>query len=477
VIFVLFFLLYPLSGIAQWQPDVRLTNDTLVSRTSFGNAWCVSAASDAVHVVWFTQGTWPQISGWYLYYKRSTDGGVTWSPDTMLSNRAFTGIPSVSASGSIVHVVFEDNRDGNSAIYYKRSTNAGLSWSADLRLTASLAHYPSISVSGSLVHVVCRGYSEIIYKRSTDGGITWSADIPLTYIQTGGLTNSISASGQLVHVTWFDNRAGNEEIYYKRSSDAGATWGLDVRLTYDTSISYDPRIASSGSDVHVFWQDYRRGTPQMYYKRSTDGGLNWGADTPLTYTVSSGTNPAASGSNVHVVWTDEREVGNPEIYYMRSTDSGINWDPETRLTYSNGNSYGASVAASGISVHVLWHDNRDGNYEIYYKRNPTGNPIGIKSISHSIPGVFQLYQNFPNPFNPSTRIKFDLPYRTYITLSIYNVLGQQVEILIDSQLNAGTYETEWISERYPSGIYYYVLSARGPVMSQQIQTRKMVLIR
>ncbi len=161
--------------------------------------------------------------------------------------------------------------------------------------------------------------------------------------------------------------------------------------------------------MHVVWHDNRDGNYEIYYKRSTDAGVSWGADTRLTNNTASSEYPsvAVSGSVVHVVWRDDRD-GNYEIYYKRSTDAGVSWGADTRLTNNTAYSSYPSVAVSGSVVHVVWHDNRDGNWEIYYKRNPTGNTIGIKNISSEIPSSYSLEQNYPNPFNPITKIKFDI---------------------------------------------------------------------
>jgi hypothetical protein len=85
----------------------------------------------------------------------------------------------------------------------------------------------------------------------------------------------------------------------------------------------------------------------------------------------------------------------------------------------------SSCAISGTTLHVLWNDNRDGNWEIYYKRNPTGNTtVGINNSTHNAPKGFQLYQNYPNPFNPRTIISFELSTPAFTSLKIYNLIGQ-----------------------------------------------------
>jgi hypothetical protein len=185
-----------------------------------------------------------------------------------------------------------------------------------------------------------------------------------------------------VHVVWQDNRDGNDETYYKRSTDGGATWGSDTRLTNDDSSSVQPSIAVAGAAVHVVWNDDRDGNSEIYYKRSTDGGATWGSDTRLTSNAANSLYPsvAVAGAAVHVVWHDDRD-GNYEIYYKRSTTSGATWSSDTRLTNDTGDSYSPSVAVSGAAVHVVWRDDRDGNYEIYYKRDPTGNPAPTVTVT------------------------------------------------------------------------------------------------
>ncbi len=367
-----------LSALAQWQPDQRLTNNTALSYTSQNSAWCVAATGDTVHAVWYDY----RDGNSEIYYKRSTDGGATWGSDTRLTyDASVSRYPSVAVAGAAVQVVWNDSRDGNSEIYYKRSTDGGATWSSDTRLTnnTSPSESPSIAVAGAVAHVVWvdtrDGNGEIYYKRSTDGGATWGSDTRLTYNSSISWYPSVAVTGAAVHVAWHDYRDGNYEVYYKRSTDGGATWGSDTRLTNNTSSSQYPSIASTGATAHVVWVDSRDGNAEIYYKRSTDGGTTWGNDTRLTSndSVSQYPSVAAASAAVHVTWADTRD-GNSEIYYKRSTDGGATWGGDTRLTNNTGASTDPSVAVARQRVYVVWHDNRDGNAEIYHKRNPTGNP-------------------------------------------------------------------------------------------------------
>jgi hypothetical protein len=394
---------------AQWQSDVRLTNNPAYSSTSENNSGCIAASGNVVHVVWYDN----RDGNYEIYYKRSADGGVSFEADSRLTNNTASSFsPSVSVSGLVVHVIWNDRRDGNYEIYYKRSTDAGISWGADTRLTNNSAHsqFSSVAVSGSAVHVVWRdirdGNYEIYYKSSIDGGVSFGADTRLTNNLSGSDGPSVSVSGSAVHVVWYDSRDGNYEIYYKRSIDGGISWGAETRLTNNSFLSTKVSVAVSGSVLNVTWVDTRDSYNEIYYKRSTDGGTSWEADTRLT--IHTGTSSASdpsvsvSGSVVHVVWHDDRD-GNTEIYYKSSSDGGVSFGTDTRLTNNTAGSYYSFVSASGSVVHVIWQEKRDGNEEIYYKRNPIDSLIRLSlNLTAFIEGFYDPVKN--NMISDTVRI-------------------------------------------------------------------------
>ena len=99
-------------------------------------------------------------------------------------------------------------------------------------------------------------------------------------------------------------------------------------------------------------------------------------------------------------------------------------------------------------------------------------PSGIKSLSGNIPKEFKLIQNHPNPFNPSTRIRFDIAKESFVSLIVYDMLGRKVDELVNQKLSPGTYETEFSGSNFSSGVYYYKLIA-----GNFSETKRMVLIR
>ena len=95
----------------------------------------------------------------------------------------------------------------------------------------------------------------------------------------------------------------------------------------------------------------------------------------------------------------------------------------------------------------------------------------IEKWDTNLPTAFSLSQNYPNPFNPTTTIEFSIPNSEFITLKIYNLLGQEVAILVSEKLKTGSYKYTWDATHYSSGIYYYKIKA-----SKFEKTEKMILL-
>ncbi len=100
------------------------------------------------------------------------------------------------------------------------------------------------------------------------------------------------------------------------------------------------------------------------------------------------------------------------------------------------------------------------------------NPTGISIINSSVPDRFDLFQNYPNPFNPVTNIRFDIASRSDVKIVIYDVTGRTADVLVNESLEAGSYEANWNASGYPSGVYYYSLTA-----GNYFEVQKMVLVK
>lgn len=475
ITFLFFLMSLPL--FSQWQADFRLTNHSGNSYMPSNSQRSIIAEGQNIHVVWYDAF----IGNYLIFYRRSTDGGTTWRQDTnlILTNYEATK-PTIAVSGNYLHVAWVDRRIGNDEVYYKYSTNGGISWGPDIRMTDNVynSQQPSIDASGQNVVLMwddnISGNYEIYYKRSTDAGLTWGADTRLTNFAGSSLNPAVKIQGSNVYAVWDDGRNGaNTEIYFNRSTDYGVTWQADTRLTNFAEPSRNASFSVSGNMLHIVWEDYRAGNAEIYYKNSTDGGTTWSSDMRITNNSSNSWHPSvfAVDSHIHIAWEDNRD-GNYEIYYNVSSNSGTSWGTDTRLTNAADNSNYPNITVSDSKVHVVWHDYRDGNFEVYYKQNPTGNTIGITNIGSQIPANYSLSQNYPNPFNPATNIKFSIPVNTNVKLAVFDVLGREVERLVNGILKAGIYTADWIASDHPNGIYFYRL-----VTDDFSEVKKMILLK
>jgi hypothetical protein len=96
----------------------------------------------------------------------------------------------------------------------------------------------------------------------------------------------------------------------------------------------------------------------------------------------------------------------------------------------------------------------------------------FKQPENEIPQNFDLSQNYPNPFNPSTTISFSIPVQSNVTLKIYDVLGREVDQLINENVNAGQHNIIWNAQNFSSGIYFYKIAA-----GDFIESKKMILLK
>jgi hypothetical protein len=97
---------------------------------------------------------------------------------------------------------------------------------------------------------------------------------------------------------------------------------------------------------------------------------------------------------------------------------------------------------------------------------------GIHDHGSLIPSEYKLYQNYPNPFNPTTTIQFDIPKTSFVTLKVYNVLGQEVTTLVNEKREAGRYEVPFDGSKLTSGVYFYRLGA-----GEFVSVKKLILMK
>lgn len=364
ILFMLFVMLQPLAA-QTWTSAKRLT---WTPEASYNPDIAVDTNGN-IHVTWGEHKGSAEI-----FYKKSTNGGISWTTKRLTWDSGSSYFPAIATYlSSNIHIVWYNDFTSVS-VFYKRSTDGGSSW-IQKRLTWSGGfYYPDIATGGSNnIHVVWEGAHsgdfEIFYKKSTDGGSSWTQK-RLTWNtgSSGGSAIAINSSNH-IHIVWHDYTPGNHELYFKSSTDGGASW-MTKRLTWDLGQSLNPAIAvDSSNNIHIVWRDNKTENYEIYYKKSTNGGTNW-TTKRLTWNSEYSFDQAIatdSGGNIHVAWVEERS-GNRDIFYKRSTDGGLSW-AHRRLTWTPGETSSPSLVTDGKdNIHLVYYDNTTGSKEIYYKK-------------------------------------------------------------------------------------------------------------
>ncbi|MBT8387708.1 MAG: T9SS type A sorting domain-containing protein, partial [Ignavibacteria bacterium] len=163
----------------------------------------------------------------------------------------------------------------------------------------------------------------------------------------------------------------------------------------------------------------------------------------------------------------EDNNGDTLTYNLNAAPSWLNIDTTSGLIQGI-----PTASSAGDTVVTVMVDDGHGRTDTQTYSLHILNPVGIDSETNQVPQQYALYQNFPNPFNPSTTIEFVLPTSGSATLNIFNVLGELVVTLVSENLTAGNYKYEWNATELTSGMYFYRLQA-----SSFVEIKKMVLMK
>jgi hypothetical protein len=133
----------------------------------------------------------------------------------------------------------------------------------------------------------------------------------------------------------------------------------------------------------------------------------------------------------------------------------------------------AIVSNGNLGAIIVWQDYRSGNnFDIYEVGFNTTGLIAIENNGTINPREYSLSQNYPNPFNPVTLINYQLPKSSEVNLSIFDALGQKVDVLVNGSQSAGNHNITWNAINFPSGVYFYRLEA-----GSFVSNKKMILIK
>jgi hypothetical protein len=157
---------------------------------------------------------------------------------------------------------------------------------------------------------------------------------------------------------------------------------------------------------------------------------------------------------------------------FRSTDNGTSWIAVNEgLPHVSPDDTAHNVGIAGLVVSGTYlFATTDGRG--IFRRPLSEMMTSTQSSSNQLPVAFTLIQNYPNPFNPSTTIKYELPQSAEVTLSVFDILGREVSMLVNERKNAGSYQVKFDGTGLSSGAYFYRLQA-----GDFTQTKRLMLLK
>lgn len=356
-----------------------------------------------------------------------------------------------------------------------RTTNGGTNWTSVGAAPVTGALYNIFGIDQSTALVTGSATNAVVWK-TTNGGASWNQ----VFIQPGGFINVIEINAVGTGFMQGDPVGGRWSLF--RTLDFGTTW--------DSLGMYLPQAGSEAgwnNSLYINGLNYYFGTNNSKIYSSNNAGLTWTAQpTPEINTyavwfnalngVSGGTNGIRTvngGAN----WTAVTLPGSGNVNAVtgvganfwlsrsgtaiyKSTDAGATWTTD----------YTAATAISDIALsrtgNGIWAVGATGG--IYYTEATTS----ITPISSNLPDRYSLSQNFPNPFNPSTKINFDIVRAGFVSVKVYNSIGQEVAQLVNQEMAPGSYQADFDGAALTSGIYFYRIET-----GDFVQTRKMMLVK
>jgi photosystem II stability/assembly factor-like uncharacterized protein len=285
--------------------------------------------------------------------------------------------------------------------------------------------------------------------RSSNRGETWSQ---LSFPTTDNLYD-ITENQSTIFVS------GENYCFYK-STDDGETW-------LPTGPGDVPVLGPASSYNKIYFYDENIGYvggPNGLVLKTYDGGKTW-----VNFVVSG----FSEINDLFFISPDSGAAVGPDGVVRFTTDGGGNWfeDPDL-TTFLNGETI-KRIVPLGMNHGFVIGEN---GFDIFVAKDSTyldSLPL-VTSVEYENIMVteFHLLQNYPNPFNPSTTISFSLPEVSFVTLKIFNSLGEEIETLLSKELSAGNYKYDWNAINLPSGIYFYKLQA-----GSFVETKKMILLK
>ena len=399
---------------------------------------------------------------------------MTWVEQTSGVTTALTSVSAIDPNNVWVC--------GNAGVVL-RTTNGGSNWinASTSTIPGTLDLHSIYAIDANTVLVAGSGAASFLF-RTSNAGANWTQ----VFTETGGFINSV--------------QMGNAFAGFMVGDPVGGRWSLwgttTGGLTWDSSSFYLPAAGTEAGWNNSFFFD-------------VNAGVWFGTNNTRIYkslTLVNWTTQVTTGQlNSYAVWFNNPLHGfTGGTALLMTTNAGSNWVapvsplPGTAnlagitgfgtvwvvirqatavyLSNNNGATWLTSYTApAGNYRHVA--KNRTENTVFYGVRSNGGISkgtyfVGLANISNEVPGAFELKQNYPNPFNPATNIEFSVTRNSFVTLSVFDHLGREIEKPVSGNLDAGTYSVNFDASNLASGTYYYRINA-----GDYSETKKMILVK
>jgi photosystem II stability/assembly factor-like uncharacterized protein len=326
---------------------------------------------------------------------------------------------------------------------------------------------------------------------TTNGGSTWQKKVLST-----------EANDMGIQIQFADANTGWAAIYnistlqgkIMKSTDGGNNWSIIPLSASDVGMFYFTDVSNGWSIVNT------NSAPPYKITHTTNGGLNWsvqytdntqGGFSAIQFTdlnngwIVGRNRKILKTNNGGTNWIQINNTGLSDSMYSKCVffiNANTGWigasyyvppPQQTPLrvilrTSNGGNSWSQQIPSilnwDNAVFSIYFNDAYNGwftaeNGVIAHSTN--GGSIGIQNISTEIPSAYSLSQNYPNPFNPTSVIRFSLSVACNASLRIYDIMGREVQTLVNERLQAGTYETTFDGSNLSSGVYFYRLQTIG----------------
>ncbi len=404
----------------------------------------------------------------------------------------------------------------------------------DLAPSGNHAFWPQVAVSANgdihilmVEHTQDPGvYPSMIYSRSEDGGETWTAPVEVARVAllNGCITASSNGKVAIVYLnpviqgefsqvkndvcyfvsedgrTWDFSRPENITDYWNDDLEIYCPWGIDAVFDNEGNLNFTWVTGHIDDDGYFIDE-----TAQLWHYSEYTGVISQiaeSSDLELTCTYGAVTLPISLPSltcidyffdnilGIIYVGFDESDASAEgecvgDLYGVFGFEGGLYWVGPFNLTETQTpgcqpgdcqsenfpSTAETMVYTEQIPLTYVMQNLGDLADTIYYM--PVTHPIGDGiSEEDKLPGSFELFGNYPNPFNSSTTIRFEIKKSARINLTIYDIRGAKVVTLVNEEMEAGRYWVNWHAKNVASGVYYYSLKANG-----QESTRRMTLLK